>query len=131
MRAATPRPSTLPAVVVGSTARLAGSRLGRRHIKRAVEDDHEQAPLAVRRGVMVPEFDKVAFALPEGGISDPVRTPSGWHIVKVEERRSVPVKSFEEMKDQLQERLTRDQLEKYADQYVKELRQQAAVEVRI
>lgn len=84
-----------------------------------------------RRGVMVAEFDKVAFALPEGGVSNPVRTSSGWHIIKVEERRSVPVKSFEEMKDQLQERLTREQLEKYAEQYVKELRQQAAVEVRI
>ena len=84
-----------------------------------------------RRGVMVPEFDKVAFSLPAGGISDPVRTRFGWHVIKVEERRAVPVKSFEEMKDQLQEKLSREQLEKYTDQYVKELRQQATVEVRI
>jgi peptidyl-prolyl cis-trans isomerase SurA len=80
---------------------------------------------------MVPEFDKVAFALPQGGVSDPVRTHFGWHVIKVEERKSVAVKPFEEMKDQLQEKLTREQLEKYADQYVKELRQQATVEVRI
>jgi peptidyl-prolyl cis-trans isomerase SurA len=80
---------------------------------------------------MVPEFDKVAFSLPAGGVSDPVRTRFGWHVIKVEERRAVPVKSFEEMKDQLQEKLSREQLEKYTDQYVKELRQQAAVEVRI
>jgi peptidyl-prolyl cis-trans isomerase SurA len=84
-----------------------------------------------RRGVLVPEFDKVAFSLPVGGVSEPVRTRFGWHVIKVEQHRAVPVKSFEEMKDQLQEKLTREQLEKYTNQYVKELRQHAAVEVRI
>lgn len=84
-----------------------------------------------RRGVMVPEFDKVVFNLPVGGVSDPIRTRSGWHVVKVEDKRQVPVKSFEEMKPELQERLLSGQLEKYTQQYVKELRQQAIVDVRI
>ncbi len=84
-----------------------------------------------KRGMMVPEFDKVAFSLPVGGVSDPVRTRFGFHVIKVEDRRALPVKSFDEMKGELQEKIFRDQMEKYTEQYVKELRQTATVEVRI
>ncbi|MBI3184450.1 MAG: peptidylprolyl isomerase [Myxococcales bacterium] len=84
-----------------------------------------------RRGVMVAEFEKAAFGLKVGGVSEPVRTKFGWHVIKVEERRAVAPRAFEEMKEELKDRLLRSQLEKYTEQYVQELRQAAAVEVKI
>jgi peptidyl-prolyl cis-trans isomerase SurA len=84
-----------------------------------------------KRGVMVAEFERAAFTLPVGGISEPIRTKYGWHVLKVEERRALAAPPFEEVKEQLRDRMLRGQLEKYTDQYVQELRAQAVVDVKL
>lgn len=84
-----------------------------------------------RRGVMVPAFERVAFSLKEGEVSDPVRTQFGWHVLKVEERRAVDVAPFEQVKDELETRLKMQKTEKFVEQYVQELRQKASVEVKL
>jgi peptidyl-prolyl cis-trans isomerase SurA len=83
------------------------------------------------RGTMVPEFDKVAFSLQPGQVSEPVRTQFGWHVIKVVERRAAEVKPFDEVKAKLQETLGREQMAKYTTQYIAELRQNAIVEEKI
>jgi peptidyl-prolyl cis-trans isomerase C len=50
---------------------------------------------------MVPEFSKVAFELNKGGISGPVKTQFGWHVLMVEDKRVKPPPTFEAVKDQL------------------------------
>ncbi len=58
-----------------------------------------------KRGDMVPEFAEAAFALQPGQVSEPVRSPFGWHIIKVEERRRSTPPSFEEAAPAIRQQL--------------------------
>lgn len=59
-------------------------------------------------GPWPPEFKEAAYTINNiGGISKPVETQFGWHIIKLLERRDLP--TFEQQKDQLKQRIGRDQ----------------------
>jgi peptidyl-prolyl cis-trans isomerase C len=56
---------------------------------------------------MVPEFADVAFSLDKGKISAPVKTQFGWHVIKVEDKRTKPAPSFDDVKPQVEAFVTR------------------------
>ena len=51
---------------------------------------------------MVPEFAEVAFKMYAGQLSNPVKTQFGWHIIKVEDRRTRKAPEFEKVRDQIE-----------------------------
>ena len=53
--------------------------------------------------MMIPEFAKVVFAMKKGDLSKPFKTPYGWHVVLVEDKRLAEPPAFEEMQDALKQ----------------------------
>ena len=75
-------------------------------------------------GRMVPEFEKAAFALKPGEISDVVKTQYGYHIIMVTERKEGEPKPFDNVKEQiratLRNRGLQDQVQAHFDQLKKD-----------
>jgi peptidyl-prolyl cis-trans isomerase C len=73
---------------------------------------------------MVPEFAEVAFKMYPGQLSNPVKTQFGWHIIKLEDKRTKQPPEFAKVKDQIEQFLAR----KAQTEFITKLRQTAKIE---
>jgi peptidyl-prolyl cis-trans isomerase C len=79
------------------------------------------------RGVMIEEFEEIAFAIPVGEISKPFRTQFGWHIVKVRDRRAEGLQPFEQVAEEIAQRIYRDKQEREVATKLLALRNRARI----
>lgn len=105
-------------------------------LARKYSQDPGSAPLGgdlnwISRGAMVPEFERVAYALQEDEISPVIRSRFGLHILQVIDRRPGPQVSYEEGKEQLLDFLRERKIENQLGRLASELRDKAEVEVYI
>ena len=68
----------------------------------------------ITQGQTVPEFEKIAFGLEKGKISDLVKTQYGFHIIKVLDKETAHTKPFEEVKDSIRAPLLLTKTDKMA-----------------
>src|SRR6266478_1153792 len=85
----------------------------------------------ITQGQTVPEFEKTAFSLGPGQVSELVKTQYGFHIIKVLEKETAHTKPFEEVKDSLRAPLLLTQADKLASdtayQLSSEIRQSSKI----
>ncbi len=72
-------------------------------------------------GKMVPPFEDSAFALGKDEISKPVETRFGYHIIKMIDKRKKPVKSYEEEKENIKNKLISKYRKQLNDAYMKKI----------
>jgi peptidyl-prolyl cis-trans isomerase SurA len=80
-------------------------------------------------GVMVPEFESAMNALPVGGLSAPVVSRFGVHLIQVLERRKV-VLDIKQLREQARNALREQRFEQVYQDWTKELRSRAYIEFR-
>ena len=85
------------------------------------------------RGEMVEAFEEAAFDMQVGQISPVVKTPFGFHIIKVYDRVAAAGVSCDDpaVLEQYQNELYQQEMEKQMNIWVQELRRRAFVEVRL
>jgi peptidyl-prolyl cis-trans isomerase D len=81
------------------------------------------------RGQMVGEFDKVAFSLKPGEVSDVVKTEFGYHIIKLTEKRAASQRPIAEMQaqieDQIKSQRAQDQAQRIANDVAAQMKKPA------
>lgn len=106
------------------------AKLAREH-----SDDPGSAPKGgdlgfFRKGMMVREFEEAAFKLQPGQISEIVKSPFGYHIIKISARKTELPKDFEKNKNVYREQVLSERKFRAWQEYQETLKAQAKIEIR-
>jgi peptidyl-prolyl cis-trans isomerase SurA len=82
------------------------------------------------KGDTVPEFERVMLTLQKNTLSEPVRTPFGWHLIQVSESRAQDVSS-DRARMQVRQQIRTRKIEEAYQNWVSQLRDSAYVEDRL
>jgi peptidyl-prolyl cis-trans isomerase SurA len=85
---------------------------------------------AMKRGLMDKSIEDVVFKMKKGDITDPIKRPVGFLILKVEERFEAGQASFEEVKNEVQDRLMQPKAEPKVREFLSRLRQDAFLQIK-
>ena len=83
----------------------------------------------VSAGDLVPDFQAAMDRLKVNEVSQPVRSPFGWHLIEVMERRDQDV-SKERQRDQARQALRQRKADEQFQEFIRQTRDRAYVEIK-
>jgi len=84
-----------------------------------------------KHGELMPELEEAGFKLRPGEAGDLVRTPAGFHILRVLERKGGEPRPFAEVQFKIREELSQAETQKRYEQWMKELKSKAYIDIRL
>jgi parvulin-like peptidyl-prolyl isomerase len=85
----------------------------------------------IEKGLILPEVDTVAFSLKKGEMSGIIETSVGFHIIQVLDKRGAGIKPTESVREEIVEKLGSKKVEEKFQEWIKEQRKKALIEVRL
>lgn len=83
-----------------------------------------------KRGEAAPAIESVVFAHDKGYVTDPIRTPGGFEIYRVEEHYKAGQETFDEAQQEIQSKLAEERVAPKVREYLTQLRQNAFLEIK-
>jgi len=77
-----------------------------------------------------PQISEIVFKQPKGYVTDPIKVPAGFVILRIDERYEAGQATFEEVKNDIQDKLARPMMEPKIREYLTRLRMQAFLEIK-
>ncbi len=84
----------------------------------------------ISHGSLVADIDKVLFSLPENSISDVLETEQAYHIFKVGKRHPASNKTFEEVRDQINDMIFRKKAHERFIGWMDDLKKKSFISIR-
>jgi peptidyl-prolyl cis-trans isomerase SurA len=83
-----------------------------------------------KRGELRKEIEDIVFKQEKGYVTDPIRVPNGFLILRVEDRYKPGLASFEEVENEITERMAMPEMQPKVRAYLTKLREDAYLQIR-
>lgn len=81
------------------------------------------------RGKMIKDFEDAAFILKKGEVSDVIRTPYGFHIIKCEDKKEAGFRPEEEVSGEIEKSIFLEKMKSLKNIWMKKMKEKAFIDV--
>lgn len=83
------------------------------------------------RGELDPSFERPLLALQKGQVTEPVRSPAGYHLLKLVDREELTTERLAEARQQVRDLLLQKKAQERFDEWLEGLRRKALIAIRL